>query len=417
VKWPAIELAEQGFVVPKALEQTRDWYQDWIENRTQAVLNFSKYFGSFKAGEVFKQPELAQTLKRIAKDGAQEFYQGQTAKYLVEEYQSLNGLITMKDLKRYEAKWRSPIQFSWQGLNVISAPPPSSGGVAIAQLLGMQQKLWPDFRRRHQNLASSEEQQALQVHFYAELMKRVYADRAEYLGDSDFVEVPVQSLIHPDYLKKRASELNWQEISKTESVRPGPIESPETTHFSIVDADGNAVSNTYTLNMPFGNGVVISKAGFLMNNEMDDFSSKPGVANLFGVIGAEANAIAPRKRMLSSMSPTIVTKNGKVDAVVGTPGGSTIITSVFQALMNAYVFNKAAQESVDAPRVHHQLWPKNRISYNPSIDEGVKSELELMGYELKEHFYMGDLQMLLRQDDEWQAASDKRGRGKAGIVE
>ena len=258
-------------------------------------------------------------------------------------------------------------------------------------------------------------EQVIKTHFYAELEKRVYADRAFYLGDPDFVDVPVEALISESYLSKRAQTVLLDAISESESIQYGKLETPETTHFSIMDSQGNAVSNTYTLNMPFGSGVVVSGAGFLMNNEMDDFSTKPGVANIFGVVGGKANEIAPEKRMLSSMSPTIVVKDGKVEMVVGTPGGSTIITSVFQTIVNVVEEGMTAQQAVNAVRVHHQLLPKDQIAYNPELSEETKEALVLMGYQLKKNNYMGDVQLIVQQNSKISAASDKRGRGEAEV--
>lgn len=411
----AIDYAEQGFEVSKELEGTAQWYQNWIANKSNTPLNFSEYFGNLKTGTVFKQPLLAKTLTRIANQGADDFYQGTTAQQLVEHMQQHDGLITLADLQAYEAKWRAPVVGKWQNRTVVSAPPPSSGGVAIVQLLKMKQQLQPQFE---QALIKAKKEgvpeQAIKAHFYAELEKRVYADRAYFLGDPDFVEVPVSTLISDTYLKKRGQTVLMDEISDSESMRHGKIETPETTHFSIMDANGNAVSNTYTLNMPFGSGVVIPKAGFLMNNEMDDFSTKPGVANVFGVVGGKANEVAPEKRMLSSMSPTIVLKDNAIEMVVGTPGGSTIITSVFQTIVNVVDEGMNAQQAVDAPRVHHQLLPKDQIAYNPDLPGETKTALELMGYNLKKNSYMGDVQLILNQA-ELSAASDVRGRGVSEV--
>ncbi|MDX1796213.1 MAG: gamma-glutamyltransferase, partial [Hydrogenovibrio sp.] len=248
------------------------------------------------------------------------------------------------------------------------------------------------------------------------LEKRVYADRAKYLGDPDFVKVPVEPLISHAYLAKRIQGVHFDRISKTENIQPGLPESPETTHFSIVDAYGNAVSNTYTLNMPFGSGVVIAEAGFLMNDEMDDFSTKPGVANIFGVVGGKANEIAPQKRMLSSMSPTILLKNGNVEMVVGTPGGSSIITSVFQTIVNVIDKGMTAQKAVDAPRVHHQLLPKDVIMYHPDLPADTRMDLAAMGYLLKRNNYLGDVQLIAKEHGQWQAASDDRGRGVSKVL-
>ena len=414
---PAIDYAQNGFEVSKQLENTSQWYQKWIANKSTQPLNFKKHFGNLSAGQVFKQPLLAQTLQRIANNGAKEFYQGKTADYLVSQMQKNSGLISAQDLKNYQVKWRQPVVANWNGYQIVSAPPPSSGGVAIVQLLKMKEILDDDYQLAVKKaLKEGLDKQTVRTHFYAELSKRVYADRAEYLGDPDFVKVAVAKLISDDYLQKRASGMQWNQISKSEKIKPGLPESSDTTHFSIVDFAGNAVSNTYTLNMPFGSGVVIEKAGFLMNNEMDDFSTKPGVANIFGVVGGKANEISAEKRMLSSMSPTILLKNGQVDTVLGTPGGSSIITSVFQTIVNIKQKNMNAQQAVDATRVHHQLLPKNLIMYHPELSEQVKEELELMGYTLKRNSYLGDVQLISKESGKLTAASDNRGRGVAKVL-
>ncbi len=416
---PAIEYAKKGFVVSMALENRAKWFQGWIADKadkTTKPLNFKHYFGSLKADTTFKQPELALTLQRIAKQGASDFYQGETAKLLVDEMQANEGLITLSDLKSYQAKWRQPVVGEWLGRQVVSAPPPSSGGVAIVQLLKLKQLLAPKLQAALQQAKKDGiSEQVVKTHFYAELEKRVYADRAHFLGDPDFIRVPVKSLISTDYLQERSKSVLLDDISETEKMQHGKVETPETTHFSIMDAQGNAVSNTYTLNMPFGSGVVIPGAGFLMNDEMDDFSTKPGVANVFGVVGGKANEIAPHKRMLSSMSPTIVLKDGQIEMVVGTPGGSTIITTVFQTIVNIAEEGMSAQQAVDAPRVHHQLLPVNQIAYNPVLPESTKAALELMGYNLKQNNYMGDVQLIAYINGRWQAASDKRGQGVSEV--
>lgn len=419
---PAIKYAAQGFIVSAQLDQRAKWFKSWIADKSPVALNFETYFAGLEEGALFQQPELAKTLQRIATGGAQEFYRGETAKLIVEQMQQPQdmqhrGLITQQDLQLYEAKWRQPVVAEWQGRTVVSAPPPSSGGVAIVQLLKMKQMLQKEYRQAlQQAMAENVPVLAIKAHFYAELAKRVYADRAHFLGDPDFVDVPVAKLIADDYLQKRVQAVKFGQISASEKIRHGKIESPETTHFSIVDATGNAVSNTYTLNMPFGNGVVVEGAGFLMNDEMDDFSTKPGVANVFGVVGGKANEIAPQKRMLSSMSPTLLLKEGEVEMVVGTPGGSTIITSVFQTIVNVVEEGMSAQQAVDAIRVHHQLLPINQIAYNPELPQAVKEELEMMGYVLKQNNYMGDVQLLNKlQDGSWQAAADARGEGVAKV--
>lgn len=413
---PAIELAEKGFVVPEGLAKSATWYQAWVADKNATSLNFKQYFGDLTAGNLKKQPALAATLKRIAQAGELEFYEGETAKMLVEQMQKNQGFITLQDLRNYQPVWRKPIVETWQGRTIISAPPPSSGGIALVQLLKMKALLRSEL---DQGLTESGyagmSDFALKTHLYAELQKRVYADRAEYLGDPDFVTVPTEELLSKAYLSKRIKGVLFDNISESETLKPGAIESPETTHFSILDAKGNAVSNTYTLNMPFGSGVVIEKAGFLMNNEMDDFSTKPGVANLFGVVGGTANEIAPQKRMLSSMTPTIVLQGKQVEMVVGTPGGSSIITSVFQTIVNVIDEKMTAQQAVNAPRVHHQLLPKDVIYYHPNLKAEDIESLTLLGYELKKNDYLGDVQLIVNQKGKITAASDNRGRGVSKV--
>ncbi len=415
---PAIQFAEQGFKVSPQLESRSQWFKGWIADKSPQPLNFNDYFANLKTGQVFKQPELAQTLKRIAKLGVKDFYTGKTAKLLVSQMQQNGGLITLEDLQNYQAKWRKPVVANWKERTIVSAPPPSSGGIAIVQLLKMQALLEQKLQKAIETAVKEGiPPQVIKTHFYAELEKRVYADRAHFLGDSDFVDVPISTLISDNYIQQRSQGVLFDGISISEEIKPGKIESPETTHFSIVDANGNAVSNTYTLNMPFGSGVVIERAGFLMNDQMDDFSTKPGVANVFGVVGGSANAIAPEKRMLSSMSPTIVLKDNQVEMVVGTPGGSTIITSVFQTIVNVVEEGMNAQQAVDAPRVHHQLLPKDQIAYNPKLSGLVKEALQAMGYTLKKNNYMGDVQLILKTQQGWQAASDYRGEGVSKVFD
>ena len=326
--------------------------------------------------------------------------------------QRSDGLIRATDLHAYRAIWREPLRFDWQGQVVYTAPPPSSGGIALAQLLGIK-------ALRAQDFAGVPLNSARYVHLLAEIEKRVFADRADYLGDPDYFEVPTAQLTAPKYLQRRAAEIDPQRISPTEAVRPG-LESPQTTHFSIIDADGNAVSNTYTLNLDFGNGLVVEGAGFLLNNEMDDFSAKPGVANAFGVVGSDANAIDAGKRMLSSMSPTILTRDGQVTLAVGTPGGSRIFTTVFQVLSNLYDHGLPLPEALKAQRVHHQLLPRDTIFLDPHspLKGQAAQELRAMGYTLTAQGWpMGDVQAVQVLDGRPLPASDPRGRGQALIVE
>ena len=407
---PAIKLAEEGFLPAKILVDDIQSMKDWFKDKT----NFSKYFLSINASENFKQPELANTLRRIAKFGADDFYSGETAKLIVEQMKESDGLITMEDLNSYEAIWREPLRSNWRNYEVISAPPPSSGGFAIIQLLKMKDYL-------DQFFSGLEHNSAQYIHLVAEMEKRVFADRAEYLGDPDFFDVDIEKLISEEYIARRALEVNPNAISSLESVDPG-LESPDTTHYSIVDQWGNAVSNTYTINWNYGSGVVVEGAGFLLNNEMDDFSAKPGVPNIFGVVGNVANEIQPEKRMLSSMSPTILLKDGNVEMVLGTPGGSTIFTSVFQTIVNIMDFDMSPYEAIESTRFHHQLLPPDEITYNgftignPLPKETI-SQLGEKGYKAIPHDYdFGDVQVIVREDESWIAASDPRDRGDSRII-
>ncbi|MGY4815045.1 gamma-glutamyltransferase [Pseudomonas chlororaphis subsp. piscium] len=404
---PAVGYAKNGFKVADKQYQYREDALKLFKDST----NFGDYFGSMKPGETFRQPELAATLERIADQGVKEFYEGKTADLLVAQMQADKGLITKQDLQDYKVAWREPLQVNWRGNTLYTAPPPSSGGVALAQLMTIKEERTADFKGVELNSAKY-------IHLLAEIEKRVFADRADYLGDPAFSEVPVKQLTDPAYLKKRAAEINPTAISPTEKVRPG-LERHQTTHFSIVDADGNAVSNTYTLNWDYGSGVVVKGAGFLLNDEMDDFSAKPGVANAFGVVGGDANAIAPGKRMLSSMSPSLVTRDGKVTLVLGTPGGSRIFTSIFQVLNNLYDFNLPLEKAVAAQRVHHQLLPKDTIYYDAyaPLTGKVADELKAMGYTLEDQGWeMGDIQAIRVTGSQLETASDPRGRGVGKVV-
>jgi gamma-glutamyltranspeptidase/glutathione hydrolase len=404
---PAIELAGKGFAVHASLAaMARDKLRE-----TAGQTNFADSFAPLATNKVFAQPELARTLQRIAGD-PEDFYRGETARQLVAQMQASGGIITLKDLADYRAVWRTPLQYYWRGYQVLTAPPPSSGGVALLQLLAITDFAAPLFRDVPHNSARY-------VHLLAEIEKRVFADRAEYLGDTDFVEVPVGKLLDPVYLMRRAQTLNPAAISGAREAGPG-LESHQTTHFSILDAAGNAVALTYTLNWEFGSGVVVAGAGFLMNNEMDDFSAKVGVPNKFGVIGNDKNAIAPGKRMLSSMTPTIFVQNGRTALVIGTPGGSTIFTSIYQVILNIYEYAMPLQAAVDTTRYHHQLPDAYLIRHDRrDIPPATTGELEAQGYTLEANSWgdLGDIQAILRSGDEIQAASDSRGRGTASVFD
>jgi gamma-glutamyltranspeptidase/glutathione hydrolase len=404
---PAIRLAEEGFVMPSQLFERIEGYQNSVSEKDIDV-NFADYFGGVKTGEKFVQQELASTLKRIQMQGADGFYKGETAKHIVDFMNAKNGLITEQDLAAYNAKWREPIITQWREFTVVSASPPSSGGIAIAQWLQMYDRV----KARSGKIEHNSQQY---MHVLAEIGKRVFADRAEYLGDPDFYEVPKSALLAADYLDSRAAEVNLEEISNTENVKPGLDESHDTTHFSIVDRFGNAVSNTTTINLSFGSGMVVEGAGFLLNNEMDDFSAKSGVANSFGAVGGDANAIAPNKRMLSSMSPTILLEDEKIKLVTGSPGGTTIISSVYLSILNAIEFDMSAQKIVDSPRFHHQLLPKDTIYYHDTLADDVVTALQEQGYVMRAGNF-GDLQVIVNTKKGLEAASESRNRGSAEVT-
>ncbi|MGO2131253.1 MAG: gamma-glutamyltransferase [Pseudoalteromonas prydzensis] len=402
---PAVKLAEQGFIVHPKLASSIERYITRMAKK-DVTINFADYFASAKAKQNFKQPELAATLKRIREQGKAGFYEGETAKIIADFMAEHGGIITQADLKAYQAKSRTPMKAAWNGYQVLTSPPPSSGGIAIIQWLKMYELTKPKAGLEHNSTAY--------IHLLAEIGKRVFADRAEYLGDPDFYDVPKSELIAMDYLKQRSSSITLDKISTTENIKPGLHESEQTTHFSIVDKWGNAVSNTTTINLGYGSGVVVAGAGFLLNDEMDDFSAKPGVMNVFGALGGKANEIQPHKRMLSSMTPTILLKGNKVKMVTGSPGGTTIISSVYESILNAVEFNMSADEVVNSPRFHHQLWPKNVIRHHAGLDAGVVKALEKMGYTLDERRF-GDMHVIIERDGKLDAGSEASGRGKAMV--
>lgn len=417
LKWqavvePAIGYAEAGFRVEErlatlAVNENKAHY----EGKT----NFSQYFGNLKSGELFKQPELAAVLKRIAKHGAAGFYTGRTAQLITEDMAEHDGLISEADLKEYKAVWREPIVATWNGFQVITAPPPSSGGIALVQLLKMKEARQADF----QGVAVNSPQY---IHLIAEIEKRVFADRAQYMGDPDYLKVPVQQLLDEKYIAGRAAEVNPSGLSDTASIKAGLNvtfpEKPETTHYSVIDKWGNAVSNTYSLNGFFGSGVVASKTGFLLNDVMDDFSALAGVPNQLGVVGNDSNSIAPDKRPLSSMSPSIFLKDGKVALVIGTPGGSRIFTSIFQVLSNLYDYKIPLKDSVGMMRFQHQLLPANTIFWEPysPITGQLAKDLEAKGYNLVNQGFNGDIQAIRVDGRTPEPAADPRGRGVTMLI-
>lgn len=372
---PAIRLAEKGVVVTQKQSDRLAFYSKVMIEVNGDSLAFPTIC---KVGDTIKYDALAHTLKRIAKQGRDGFYRGEIAQKLVAYIQMNGGFVTESDLEKYQAKWREPIVFTYKDLKIISMGPPSSGGVTINQIFKMLEPF--DFSKFGHNSVKS-------IQLFTEAARRAYADRNHFLGDPDFVEIPLMTLLSSDYLHKRMQDFTFEKATVSSAVGHGNIEiveSSETTHYSIVDAFGNAVSATTTLNGGYGSKLYSNELGFFLNNEMDDFSAKTGVPNMFGLTGAEANSIAPEKRMLSSMTPTIVEKEGKLWLVVGTPGGATIITAVAQTILNAYEFNMSMQASVDAPRFHHQWLPDAVIFEPKGFSTALIDELKEKGYKINE---------------------------------
>lgn len=397
---PAIDLAEHGFVLSQneatGLNWTKESFQKY-STQPSALIKTT----AWQAGDTLVQTALAATLKRIRDKGAKGFYTGKTAKLLVAEMKRKNGIISLKDLKNYKAKNRNPIRFTYKGHEVIGFPPPSSGGIILAQVLKM-------LENRELEKLGFQSEKGVQLIIEAE--RRAYADRAEHLGDPDYWKVPQTKLLSSDYLEARMADFTEGKASKSSTIKAGNFsESDETTHLSIVDAEGNMVAVTTTLNGAYGSKTVVGGAGFLMNNEMDDFSIKAGVPNMYGAIGSGANAIEPTKRMLSSMCPTLVLKNNKPYIVVGTPGGTTIPTSVIQALLNLIDFKLSASEAINSPKFHHQ-WLPDEVYVEKDFPQAVQDALVAMGYTLKLRDGIGRTELIvIGANGTLEAVADKRG--------
>ena len=421
LKWadviqPSIRLARDGFSVSYPLSQSLRNAARLLSQFPESNRIFLRDGRFYEEGEIFKQPELADTLERIAAKGPKEFYEGETAKRIVADMADHGGLITEKDLKEYSAKVRVPVRGTYRGYEIISAPPPSSGGTALIEILNTLE---------HFDLKSMGALSAAALHLEAESMRRAFADRARYMGDADFVKVPAGGLISKKYSDTLAREINLKEATASTAVHnpdPFTFEGTETTHYSIVDRWGNAVANTYTLNAGYGSGVTVKGLGFLLNDEMDDFTSKPGTPNMFGLIQSENNSIQPRKRPLSAMTPTLVLKDGKLLMVTGSPGGPTIINTVLQTIVNVIDFGMNIQEAVDAPRIHHQ-WMPDQLQVEPvGFSSDTLSILRSEGYHLKllvsplwGNQFLGDAQAILIDPKTGvrMGAADPRRNGRA----
>lgn len=409
VMGPAIELAREGYPLSWKLADELNSSREDLSNFSSSRKYFTKANGEpYREGELFIQEDLAATLERIASQGREGFYSGKTADLIVAEMERQGGLISYEDLSRYESKWRDPIKAHFQGYDLAIMPPPSSGSIAIAQIMHMLDSY--DLKAMGFNSAEY-------IHLVTEVMRRAFADRAHFLGDPDFVEIPRDTLISEAYNRDRMSTFNWDEATSSSDLQHGDIpmyqESPQTTHFSILDQHGNAVAVTTTLNGSFGSKLSVDGAGFLLNNEMDDFTSKPGEPNMFGLIQGEANAIEPGKRMLSSMSPAIVSKDGKVRMVLGAAGGPRIITATFMSFLNMAVFGMDAQEAISAPRFHHQWMPDKLYYESYGISPDTRQMLEAKGHELQDRETVGRGHIILVDDENnKQGAADPRGDGR-----
>ncbi|MDR6940280.1 gamma-glutamyltranspeptidase/glutathione hydrolase [Mucilaginibacter pocheonensis] len=408
LKWadlvqPAIELARKGFKITKHLaadlNRTGPQFKKLNPGKSYLIKE-----GDWHEGDTLVQEDLAKTLEQIRDKGRDGFYDGVVADQLIAEMNSGGGLISKTDLKNYHSVWRNAITGNYKGYKIITMPPPSSGGVALLQLLRSVE---------HYPLKKWGFNQDSTVRLIVEAERRVYADRSKYLGDPDFYKVPVDSLLKPDYIASRMSNFSWDAATPSTSIQPGTFvgyESDQTTHYSIVDREGNAVSITTTLNDSFGSRIFVQGAGFLLNNEMDDFSSKPGVPNMYGLIGGKANSIQPGKRMLSSMTPTIVEKDGRLFMIVGTPGGSTIITSVFQTIINVIEFNQDMQQAVASKRFHHQWLPDEIEAEKGALDSATVVKLQQKGYKVTGSGGIGRVDAILQtRPGYYQGGADPRG--------
>jgi gamma-glutamyltranspeptidase/glutathione hydrolase len=402
---PAAALAEKGFPVSYGLAKSLG-NSGLLSRFPESKRIFLRDGKPYEPSEILVQPELARTLERIRHEGARDFYEGETARLLVADMERHGGLITAADLKNYSVAERQPLTGTYRGYDIITAPPPSSGGPGILQMLGVLEG---------SGYEKSGAGSAAELHFLAETMRRYFADRAAYMGDPDFVKVPLASLLDPAYIAELRKSIDPDHASPSSQIHAARLpgaESSETTHYSIVDSEGNAVAVTYTLNGGYGDGVTVPGLGFLLNNEMDDFAAKPGEPNAYGLVQGEANAIQPRKRPLSSMTPTMVTRAGKLDLVLGTPGGPTIINSVLEVLVNVVDFGMNVQDAVDWPRIHHQ-WLPDQLLMERGFSPDTIALLKARGHQVKIVNAMGEVAAIQARDGWLEGAADPRTEGVA----
>ena len=410
---PAIDYAENGFKLSKYEARRFNNMKSFLSKHPETKRIFTRNDREWKRGDIFHQKDLAKTLKRIVEKGRDGFYKGRTADLIVAEMNNVGRWVTLDDLKRYTAKYRDPIYGKFKDLQIVSMGPPSSGGILLVMMLNMINEITIKNPNILDGLTFNSSDY---VHLITEIERRAYADRATHLGDQDFWRVPTKMLLSKEYAKTRVNDINLFKATNSEIVKASDAnnyESEETTHYSVIDKEGNAVSVTTTINSGYGSGITVTGAGFILNNEMDDFSSKPGVPNMFGLIGNEANAVEPYKRPLSSMTPTIILKDNEPFLILGTPGGSTIITTVLQNILNVTFHNMTIKETVDAPRFHSQ-WMPDVIDYEKnSLSKRVISDLEKMGHILERRGRIGEANGIMINHDGFWGGADKRGENTA----
>ena len=410
---PSIKLAKKGFDLSNYEADRFNKNKDRLSKHPETKRIFARDDREWKSGDIFYQSDLAETLERIMKNGRDGFYKGKTADLIVEEMKNVGGWITHKDLENYTSKYRDPIKGSFQDYDIISMGPPSSGGILLIHMLNM----FDEIMNNPENSSIDLSYNSLDyIHILTEIERRAYADRAEHLADADFWDVPEEMLLSKFYAKERVSSININEATLSTDISYGNSyinQSEETTHYSIVDKEGNAVSVTTTINSGYGNGITITGAGFLMNNEMDDFSSKPGEPNMFGLLGNEANAIEPKKRPLSSMTPTIVLKDDKPFLILGTPGGSTIITTVLQNFLNVVIHGMDIQQAVSSPRVHSQWMPDMVFHEKGGLSKSLIRKLSERGHDVKLRGNIGEANGIMINDQGFWGGPDSRGENTA----